>query len=73
MSVSVHLKGNLGMQFLLHANFKIVLRIGANVAHTLAGVAALFPIKLASREYSIGGGENKRLYEARSTDFVRVM
>src|SRR5712672_534895 len=39
--VCVHFKSNLGMKFLLHADFKIVLRIGANVAHTLVRISGI--------------------------------
>ena len=39
--VSIHFKRDLGMQVLLHADFKIILRVGANVAYALIGISGV--------------------------------
>src|SRR5579859_6128189 len=39
--VSIHFQRDLRMQFLLHADFKIILRVSANIAHALIGISGV--------------------------------
>ena len=45
VSVGVHFKRHLRMKLLLYANFKIVLRISANVAYALSGISRVIADK----------------------------